>query len=98
MNYRKSDNLAILTVVGFILAIILGPKTQTYMTILGILAIAAILLTILLKLFYFGRSKYIPSRKRPKEQKPFYLDSVQPLNQPQHEAEEAAPETVHMEQ
>lgn len=85
MKYRKSDNLAILTVVGFILAIILGPKNQTYMTILGVLALTAILLTITLKLFYFGRDKYIPSRKRPKEEKPFYLDNIPPLSQPETE-------------
>ena len=53
MKYRKSDNLAIAAVLLFILAIIIGPKTQTFMTILGVLALAAILLTVLLKLFYF---------------------------------------------
>lgn len=87
MKYKKSDNIALLAVVGFILAIIIGPKTQTYMTILGILALAAILLTILLKLFYFGRDKYVPSRKRPKEQKPFYLDEISPLSQPEKSPE-----------
>ena len=82
MKYRKSDNLAIAAVLLFILAIIIGPKTQTFMTILGVLALAAILLTVLLKLFYFGRDKYVPSRKRPKEKKPLYLEDVQPLSAP----------------
>ena len=87
MKYRKSDNLAIATVLLFILAIIIGPKTQTFMTILGVLALAAILLTVLLKLFYFGRDKYVPSRKRPKEKKPLYLEDVQPLSAPEQASE-----------
>ncbi len=92
MKYRKSDNVAIFAVVAFILAIVLGPKTAMYMGILGVLALAAIVLTILLKIFYFGRSKYIPSRKRPKEKEDtFYLDKVQPLNkaQPMEDASSA---------
>lgn len=91
MKYKKSDNLAILTVVGFILAIVLGPKTQTYMTILGILAIAAILLTVFLKLFYFGRDKYVPSRRQPKKEKPFYLDNMPALSETEKASQEEQP-------
>ena len=92
MKYRKSDNVAIAAVIIFILAIILGPKTQTYMTVLGVLALAAILMTVMLKLFYFGRDKYIPSRKRPKKETSFYLENVQPLSRPVQEAEAATEE------
>ena len=97
MKYRKSDNLAIAAVLLFILAIIIGPKTQTYMTILGVLALAAILLTVLLKLFYFGRDKYVPSRKRPKEKKPLYLEDVQPLSAPASASDPDDPQPTHSE-
>ena len=95
MKYRKSDNLAIAAVLLFILAIIIGPKTQTFMTILGVLALAAILLTVLLKLFYFGRDKYVPSRKRPKEKKPLYLEDVQPLSAPASASDPDDPQPSH---
>ncbi len=95
MKYRKSDNLAIATVLLFILAIIIGPKTQTFMTVLGVLALAAILLTVLLKLFYFGRDKYVPSRKRPKGKKPLYLEDVQPLSAPASASDPDDPQPTH---
>ena len=97
MKYRKSDNLAIAAVLLFILAIIIGPKTQTFMTILGVLALAAILLTVLLKLFYFGRDKYVPSRKRPKEKKSLYLEDVQPLSAPASASDPTDPQPTHSE-
>lgn len=97
MKYRKSDNLAIAAVLLFILAIIIGPKTQTFMTVLGVLALAAILLTVLLKLFYFGRDKYVPSRKRPKEKKPLYLEDVQPLSAPASASDPTDPQPARSE-
>lgn len=97
MKYRKSDNLAIAAVLLFILAIIIGPKTQAFMTVLGVLALAAILLTVLLKLFYFGRDKYVPSRKRPKEKKLLYLEDVQPLSAPASASDPDDPQPAHSE-
>lgn len=64
MKYRKSDLLAIIVIIAFIVLMFVLPHNENNKMILAILVVGAILMTVMLKLFYFEKDKYVSSRKR----------------------------------
>ena len=81
MKYKKSDLIAIIAIIGFILLLFLVPQNEGGMMTLAVLVIAAIVLTLLLKLFYFGRTPYVSSRKAKREaEKALKLENVAALS------------------